>query len=223
MATGADLLRAAALHEVGEPYVWGAEGSGGVEGNDAYDCSGYAHSMWEAAGYKIARMTANDYYRKGNRIGQPSLVGDAFVLLDKTGHAYHIGLYVGEGQTAEARGKKYGVVSYPVPEANKRGAIWIRMPGMNLGALTGAIVPLPPVVKPPKVMPQLSKGSVGSTVKVLQRAVNHFFGRRVLADDGVFGKKTLYWVVRAQMRMWRLKPWRWDGIVGPLTWGKLNY
>lgn len=141
--TNADTLRANALHEVGEEYEWSNVGTGGVAGSDEYDCSGFSWAMWNQAGYKIARMTADSYYHLGKRIGSPSMVGDYFILLEKgTDHAHHIGLYVGLGQTVEAKGEAFGVVASTVAAVNARGAIWMRLPGAAFGSLTSKEEPV---------------------------------------------------------------------------------
>lgn len=131
----ADRLRYFWMHERGEEYEWGDEGSGGPAGNDAYDCSGGHFAALRYAGVYIPRLTAHGYYHRAKRIRRPSRVGDFFVLLDGS-HAHHIGDYIGDGQTAEARGEAYGLRVYTVRQANSRGAVWMRDPSYDLGRLT---------------------------------------------------------------------------------------
>ena len=76
----ADQFRANALHEIGEDYQWGHEGTGGVAGNDDYDCSGFYHAMLTDVGVKDSRTTAEGYRVRGVRIVNPSRVGQDFAV-----------------------------------------------------------------------------------------------------------------------------------------------
>lgn len=210
--TPADKLRAAALHEVGSDYVWGDEGTGGVEGDDDYDCSGFCWAMWRIAGITIPRETAHDYYLRGTRVGRrPLRVGDYFVLLNHEAHAHHIGLYVGHGETVEAKSRRTGVVKSTVSAVNDRGAIWMRLPGVNLGELT----PTPPVVPP---RPVLRFGDRGGTVKLLQSALRRV-GYVKLVADGEFGPVTRRVVRHYQARHFIVP----SGVVNARTWRALGY
>lgn len=133
----ADQMRANALHEVGEDYVWGAQGMGGVEGSDDYDCSGFIWRMYSNVGHHFGRTTADGIAHKTHHIPAPVHVGDMFVFEYSSGHAHHIGLYVGKGQIVEARSPALGVCLGTVTSANKRGAKWIARLA-DLGELTVA-------------------------------------------------------------------------------------
>ncbi len=66
----------------------------------------------------------------------------------------------------------------------------------------------------------LRRGSQGSDVQVLQKALNQLFPLDYpqLVLDGKFGPNTFAWVQKFQQR----NALKVDGIVGPNTWGKLR-
>jgi cell wall-associated NlpC family hydrolase len=206
-------MRANALHEVGEDYVWGAEGEGGVDGNDDYDCSGFIWRMYDLVGVKLQRTTADGYYHMSHRIARPGKVGDMFVMLDSHGQARHIGLYVGRGQTVEARGKAYGVVRSSVDRVNDRGARWIAR-FYPLGELSSTTT-YPTAI--------LRRGDTGKLVATLQWWLNayakkmHWTNLRPLFLDGEFGPLTESMVRKAQKSLGVTV----DGVVGPITWKAL--
>lgn len=133
----ADQFRANALHEIGEDYVWGASGTGGVEGDDDYDCSGFEWAMLYDVGVRKVRTNAEGFRRQGTPISTPAKVGADFgVLLRSDGTAHHIAPYVGLNEIVEAKGAAYGVVKTTVADFNARGAKWYRFPDVDLGSLT---------------------------------------------------------------------------------------
>lgn len=223
MATLADKYRAYLLSLVGEDYQWGEEvephrvGPAATKDPRDTDCSGLFYSGLREVGVQIARVTAHGYYRMGKRIDKPSMVGaDFFVLLDSAGHAHHIGCYIGKTDTVEARGEAYGVVRYTVAQVNARGGVWLRMPGVNLGALTAD----QPVAKPALPWPGVyfHKGMHGKAVRRIQRElIKRGFSCGRWGDDGDFGRAT----VRAVKRFQRKHGLKDDGIVGSITWRRL--
>jgi hypothetical protein len=216
MTTRADQYRANALHEVGEDYVWGAEGAGGVAGNDDYDCSGFTWAMLNDVGVKMSRTTADGYMRKGVKIAKPSKVGADFAVLDTNGHAHHIIPYIGLDDTVEAKGKAWGVVRGTVASANARGAKWYRFPNVDLGALTSAN-PAPTVRAYPGHMVGLNHQH-HDEVRWVQKRLNAH-GIKV-AVDGDYGKLTA-----AAVHVFRAKQgtgaWRLGSTVGRETWKRL--
>jgi Putative peptidoglycan binding domain len=58
------------------------------------------------------------------------------------------------------------------------------------------------------------KGATGPDVKAIQEGLNKYYKKRVLAEDGVFGKETEKVVRRFQESEGMIPP---DGIVGPIT------
>ena len=214
----ADQYRSNALHEVGEDYHWGDEGTGGVAGDDDYDCSGFTWAMLNDVGVKMPRMTANDYMRRGVKITAPTRVGSDFgVMIDGTGHATHIAPYIGRADIVEARGKAYGVVKTSVAAFKARGAHWYRFPGVDLGELT-TDVPAPIPRKYPGHI--IGKGHKHhDEVSWVQKRLNHH-GLKVTVD-GDYGSKTA-----AAVHVFRCKQgtgaWRYGSSVGPETWRRLG-
>lgn len=78
----------------GKPYVWGASGP------DSFDCSGFVYYCYLNAGFKIQRMTAQDYYNSSTPTNNPD-IGD-LVFFGTPGNIHHIGIYVGGGQMINA-------------------------------------------------------------------------------------------------------------------------
>jgi hypothetical protein len=82
-------------------------------------------------------------------------------------------------------------------------------------------IPVTTAPKPPTtnvVHPTLRLGSTGAAVKELQTKLNKVVGSRLVVD-GQFGEKTKTAVINLQ-RFFKLVA---DGIVGPKTWGILDY
>ncbi|MFI9157569.1 peptidoglycan-binding protein [Kitasatospora aureofaciens] len=66
---------------------------------------------------------------------------------------------------------------------------------------------------------EVSSGDSGPEIKALQCELNYSVRGAGLQVDGVFGRNTLA-IVKKFQGCAGLKP---DGIVGPLTWAKLDY
>jgi len=140
----ANKVRELALSLVGERYSLGSEPwyDIGWEPSDnplAGDCSGLVYAVYRKAGVLVdgrtlPRETAHDYYKRAKRISKPSKVGDLAFFL-KNGHATHVALYIGKGETVEAGyhgpNNKYPGSGYvgtcTVAQMNRRGARWGRL------------------------------------------------------------------------------------------------
>ncbi|BBH67103.1 lipoprotein [Actinoplanes sp. OR16] len=90
-----------ALEQVGEPYVFGAEGP------DTWDCSGLMQKAWAAAGVSIPRVTG-DQVRTGVAVGSLAALepGDLILIPGSDGtmsRPGHVGMYIGLG----GDGKQY--------------------------------------------------------------------------------------------------------------------
>jgi cell wall-associated NlpC family hydrolase len=90
-----------ALAQVGEPYVFGAEGP------DTWDCSGLMQKAWAAAGVRIPRVTG-DQVRAGVAVGSLAAMepGDLILIPGSNGtmsRPGHVGMYIGLG----GDGKQY--------------------------------------------------------------------------------------------------------------------
>lgn len=89
-----DQVIAYGLAEVGQPYVWGAEGP------DAFDCSGLMLWIFGRAGITLPR-TAREQQRAAKPVDTPR-PGD-LVFWDNP--ATHVGLYLGDGRYLAAPGR----------------------------------------------------------------------------------------------------------------------
>ncbi|MDF2739321.1 MAG: transglycosylase protein [Actinomycetia bacterium] len=84
-----------AYHQLGKPYVWGAEG------DNFYDCSGLMQRAYKEAGVQLPRTSREQWYA-GARVLDPGdlqpgdLVFGARNLSDP-GTIYHVGMYIGAG------------------------------------------------------------------------------------------------------------------------------
>lgn len=132
----ADQVRELALSLVGQRYKLGNEpwyDVGYEPSSDplASDCSGLVYSVFRKAGVlvggrQLPRETAHDYYRRAERIPQPSRVGDLGFLL-RNGHAYHVFMFVGADTVVEAGDGTGHVGRRTVAHENARGAVWGRL------------------------------------------------------------------------------------------------
>ena len=83
----------AALSQLGKPYVWGAAGP------DSYDCSGLTMWAWAHAGVSLPHQSAEQQgYGTAVSVGQLR-PGD---LVFFGSPAYHVGIYIGNGQMVHA-------------------------------------------------------------------------------------------------------------------------
>lgn len=82
--------------QLGEPYVWGAEGP------DAWDCSGLVMMAYREAGISIPRVT-HDQIVFGEKVPQgQEQPGDLVFFRYSDGYVGHVGLVVGEGKMIHA-------------------------------------------------------------------------------------------------------------------------
>lgn len=82
-----------ALAQVGEPYVWGAEGP------SSWDCSGLTQAAWAQAGVSISRSSSSQIY-DGTRVSSDQLQpGDLVFYYSPISH---VAIYIGGGQIVHA-------------------------------------------------------------------------------------------------------------------------
>jgi hypothetical protein len=141
----ATTIRANALELVGEPYLLGEEPwYDDTPDSDPLDtdCSGLVYGVmrrssvpWRDGGI-FRRSTANGYWLASTKLTEPGAVGDCGYMVGRsTGTAYHVVLYIGQGEVVEARGRAWGVVRTTVAAVNARGAHWGRFPWLHIGPL----------------------------------------------------------------------------------------
>jgi hypothetical protein len=84
--------------EIGDNYIFGAEDP--IKGE--FDCSGLVQYAYRQAGFALPR-TADQQYHATQRISaKDAQPGDLVYFLDDSGHAYHTGIYMGNGKFLEA-------------------------------------------------------------------------------------------------------------------------
>lgn len=95
---------------IGKPYVWGGESM--TEGG--YDCSGALYVAANRAGYKVSRLTAQDYSTIGKKIPVGSqMPGDCLFFGSSVNHITHCALYIGNGLMIDSSGSSRNTKSNP--------------------------------------------------------------------------------------------------------------
>ncbi|MFF4990980.1 C40 family peptidase [Streptosporangium saharense] len=118
---------AAALRQLGRPYVWGGGSSAGPT-RGGFDCSGLALHAWARAGVRLTHYTGSQF-RQGHRVPFSRLrPGDLVFFGGGTGDPAHVGVYAGGGRMIHAprRGDVVKVTTFatsPYYRARYRGAI----------------------------------------------------------------------------------------------------
>jgi cell wall-associated NlpC family hydrolase len=134
-----------ALHQLGKPYQWGAEGPG------SFDCSGLTSASYLAAGVAIPRVAADQFYA-GIHIGVADLLaGDLIFYADNPANPatiHHVGMYIGKGLMVHSPHTGDVVRIASIWRNGYAGAVRV-VPGMNRpGVLPPTTAPVP-VPNPP--------------------------------------------------------------------------
>ncbi len=127
MPTVADRIVEYARLQIGDPYVWGAEGPNG------FDCSGLVYAAYKAAGLNVSRTVARELGKQGTAVSMTQAQPGDVVYFDNPGTVDHVGIYVGNGQMIDAPTTGQKVAVRPVRNATSIR----RMPGVGAAAAGG--------------------------------------------------------------------------------------
>ncbi len=105
----------AALAQVGDAYVWGAEGP------DAFDCSGLTLYAYQAAGISLPHSSSMQSGMGSSVSPSAMQPGD---LLFYYSPVSHVSMYVGNGQMVHA--STYGQPVQVVPVSSMSGLVSVR-------------------------------------------------------------------------------------------------
>jgi cell wall-associated NlpC family hydrolase len=109
-----------AAHEVGKPYVWGAEGP------NSFDCSGLVQWSFAAAGIRMPRVSQQQWFAGPHINYADARPGDLlFWHYDPTDRSNidHVAIYAGNGMELVAPHTGDYVKYVPVPLANLAGVV----------------------------------------------------------------------------------------------------
>ncbi len=155
--SGVDTAIAAAMSQLGTPYVFGTEKPG-----TSFDCSGLTQWAYGLAGISLPR-TAAEQQQATQRIANP-LPGDLVFYGDP---ATHVGIYVGNGRMIDA--------------PNSRSVVWVEnLYGTpTFGRVRGAGTALAPVLG-------LAGAGVGLAGGAVDAVTSALGGARNIALQGAF-------------------------------------
>ncbi|SCL17046.1 NlpC/P60 family protein [Micromonospora rhizosphaerae] len=90
-----------ALAQLGDPYLWAAEGP------DRFDCSGLVLASYLSAGYRdLPRVSRDQYYATRSRTVDPNFLLPGDLLFFASGSSWttihHVAMYIGGGKMVEA-------------------------------------------------------------------------------------------------------------------------
>ncbi|OKH97362.1 glycoside hydrolase [Streptomyces sp. CB02923] len=102
--------------QLGKSYVLGASGP------SAYDCSSLVQAAYRTIGIDLPR-TSQPQSTAGSQVGLDNLqVGD-ILYWGSAGSAYHVGVYVGNGNFIGAQNSSTGIVEKPLSYSQPTGAV----------------------------------------------------------------------------------------------------
>ncbi|WP_069461676.1 C40 family peptidase [Actinacidiphila rubida] len=90
-----DQLIAFLKSQIGKPYVYGATGPG------SYDCSGLTQAAFGTVGVTLPR-TSQEQSTAGTSVSISALQPGDLIFWGGQGSAYHVGVYIGNGQYLDA-------------------------------------------------------------------------------------------------------------------------
>lgn len=110
----ASIAVSAALSQLGDPYVWGADGP------SSYDCSGLMMYAWAKAGVSLPH-SSKEQQNSGRRISKDQLMpGDLIFYYSPTSH---VAMYLGNGRIVHAPRPGKSVEIAPMDEMPYNGAV----------------------------------------------------------------------------------------------------
>jgi cell wall-associated NlpC family hydrolase len=94
---GAGAAIAFAKAQLGEPYVYGADGP------DSWDCSGLTSQAWAAAGHPLSHWSVAQYAETTPITSSQLQPGDLVFWSDGSPSSiYHVAMYLGDGMIIQA-------------------------------------------------------------------------------------------------------------------------
>ncbi len=93
---GVAAVIAFARAQLGEPYVWAADGP------DSWDCSGLTMMAWAQAGVKLSHYTGSQYKQTARIPVDELKPGDLVFFGPSVAGIHHVGLFIGNGQMIHA-------------------------------------------------------------------------------------------------------------------------
>jgi len=145
-----------ALAQLGDPYLWAAEGP------DRFDCSGLVLASYRAAGYRgLPRVSRDQYYATRSRTVDPNALLPGDLLFFASGSSWtsihHVAMYIGNGKMVEAPRTgdvvKISVVRWTRLYAATRVIGAVPAPATPTPAPTGTTAPPKPTPTPTPTPP----------------------------------------------------------------------
>ncbi len=181
----------------------------------SFDCAQLSKFAASAGGVQLpsgsnSQWTKVDWYCQGEIAALPmDVVGFVFHRSDKTGRMSHVGVYLGDGTVADARGHASGVLHkdvalypwthYAIPYEVAREEGFDMSDRPTYAEMRRDTI---------------RKGCKGNAVAELQGLLNLWDPQLQLVCDGRFGAATLAAVIAFQQAHGLAA----DGVVGPNTW-----
>ncbi|MFI7279756.1 NlpC/P60 family protein [Micromonospora chersina] len=152
-----------ALAQLGDPYLWAAEGP------DRFDCSGLMLASYQAAGYQgLPRVSRDQYYATRSRTVDPNALLPGDLLFFASGSSWtsihHVAMYIGNGKMVEAP-RTGDVVKISVVR-------WSRLYAATrvIGAVPAPATPAPTVPTTPPSTPSATPSKPSTTPKPTKTA-----------------------------------------------------
>ncbi|WBC10785.1 C40 family peptidase [Micromonospora sp. WMMA1947] len=147
-----------ALAQLGDPYLWAAEGP------DRFDCSGLMLASYQAAGYRgLPRVAKDQYFATRSRTVSPNALLPGDLLFFASGSSWtsvhHVAMYIGNGKMVEAP-RTGDVVKISVVR-------WSRLYAATrvIGAVPAPATPAPPPTVPATPKPSTTPKPTPTTPK----------------------------------------------------------